>query len=77
VTASEGTRDSRHKLQYRKIHLNVRKKHFYCKGAQTLEQAAQRVMDSSCLEALKIRHGPEQPLVVNIALSRGTGLDDL
>lgn len=77
MTASEGIGGSGRKLQYRKFHLNLRKPFFFCKGAQTLEQVVQRVMESSSLETLKIGHGSEQPVVVNLALRRGAGLDDL
>lgn len=64
---------------YRKFHLNIRKKIFYCDSGQTLEQIAQRGCEASIRGGIQIptRHGPKKPALEDPALSWGGRLDKL
>lgn len=54
-----------------KLHLNTIKDYYYCAGAQTLEQVAQRHCGVSILGEVQnsTAHGPGQPALGDPALS--------
>lgn len=71
VVSSEVTRVNRYILKYKYIH----------KGDQTLEEVAQRggavfILGDICIQNL-IGQRPEQPILIDPALRRVVGLDDL
>jgi len=71
VVSSERTRSNRHKLQYSKFHLNIRKDFFHCEGGQTPEHSAHRdcgVPASGSIQNL-VGLGPDQSALADPALS--------
>ena len=71
-------RGNGHRLK-REIPLKYANQLFYCEGDRTLEQIAQRDCEVSLRGDTQnpTRHSPEQPALVDPALSNGVGQDNL
>jgi len=72
---NDRTKANGQKLKYKKCHLNMRKKLFYCEGGQSLEEVLQRDCGVFILEDSQYvtGHGPKQ--LVLVALAKAGGLN--